>query len=95
MTNTLDQLEALLADWENSWAAEGDIHSYYQVKLEEAAVNALPDLLAAARALEKARAFVAGVDLHGGAAEPADQWRYSLLPAIDAALARLGAKGES
>lgn len=58
-------------------------------------MDALPDLLAAARALEKARAFVAGVDLHGGAAEPADQWRYSLLPAIDAALARLGAKGES
>jgi hypothetical protein len=41
-----------------------------------------------AEALREARAFVAGVDLHGGAAaEPGDQWRHALLPKIDAALA--------
>jgi hypothetical protein len=38
-------------------------------------------------ALVAARAFVAGVDLHGAAAEAGDQWRYTLLPQIDAALA--------
>lgn len=40
-------------------------------------------------ALEAARAFVAGVDISFGLmAEPADQWRYALLPKIDSALSR-------